>query len=84
VMVPAQKILETAIAESLTDPDYVRSSPGDAPVLAFMDALSAARANGCHEPEPGVIAQDDAYRFGDRLASVTFALEAEVAGVFRW
>ncbi|PSO16952.1 hypothetical protein C7G42_19310 [Bradyrhizobium sp. MOS003] len=30
------KKLETAIAESLTDPDYVRSSPGDAPVLAFM------------------------------------------------
>lgn len=28
--------------------------------------------------------QDGEYRLGDRLASVTFALEAEVAGVFRW
>ena len=30
------KKLEAAIAESLTDPEYIRSSPGDAPVLAFM------------------------------------------------
>lgn len=30
------KKLESAIAESLRDPDYVKSSPGDAPVLAFM------------------------------------------------
>ena len=30
------KKLEAAIAESLSDPDYVKSSPGDAPVLAFM------------------------------------------------
>ncbi|WP_346347952.1 tripartite tricarboxylate transporter substrate-binding protein [Bradyrhizobium sp. 139] len=28
--------LEGAIAESLSDPEYVMSSPGDAPVLAFM------------------------------------------------
>jgi Uma2 family endonuclease len=27
---------------------------------------------------------DGEYRLGDRLASVTFPLEAEVAGVFRW
>jgi tripartite-type tricarboxylate transporter receptor subunit TctC len=30
------KKLEAAIAESLSDPEYIRSSPGDAPVLAFM------------------------------------------------
>lgn len=30
------KKLEAAIAESLSDPDYVKSSPGDSPVLAFM------------------------------------------------
>ena len=28
--------LEAAIAESVLDPDYVKSSPGDVPVLAFM------------------------------------------------
>lgn len=30
------KKLEAAIADSLRDPEYIRSSPGDAPVLAFM------------------------------------------------
>jgi tripartite-type tricarboxylate transporter receptor subunit TctC len=30
------KKLEAAIADSLRDPDYIKSSPGDAPVLAFM------------------------------------------------
>jgi tripartite-type tricarboxylate transporter receptor subunit TctC len=30
------KKLEAAIADGLRDPEYVRSSPGDAPVLAFM------------------------------------------------
>ena len=30
------KQLEAAIAESVRDPDYVKSSPGDVPVLAFM------------------------------------------------
>ncbi|MGY3425518.1 tripartite-type tricarboxylate transporter receptor subunit TctC [Bradyrhizobium sp. F1.13.4] len=30
------KKLEAAIAESLSDPEYIRNSPGDAPVLAFM------------------------------------------------
>ena len=30
------KKLEAAIAEGLRDPEYVKSSPGDAPVLAFM------------------------------------------------
>jgi tripartite-type tricarboxylate transporter receptor subunit TctC len=30
------KKLEAAIADSLNDPEYVKSSPGDAPVLAFM------------------------------------------------
>lgn len=30
------KKLETAIRESLKDPEYIKSSPGDAPVLAFM------------------------------------------------
>lgn len=30
------KKLEAAIAESVRDPDYVKASPGDAPVLAFM------------------------------------------------
>ena len=28
--------LEAAIRESLNDPEYIKSSPGDAPVLAFM------------------------------------------------
>ena len=28
--------LEAAIAESLRDPEYIKSSPGDVPVLAFM------------------------------------------------
>jgi tripartite-type tricarboxylate transporter receptor subunit TctC len=28
--------LEAAIAESIRDPDYLKSSPGDVPVLAFM------------------------------------------------
>jgi tripartite-type tricarboxylate transporter receptor subunit TctC len=28
--------LEAAIADSVRDPDYIRSSPGDEPVLAFM------------------------------------------------
>ncbi|MBN8988706.1 MAG: tripartite tricarboxylate transporter substrate binding protein [Rhizobiales bacterium] len=28
--------LEAAIAESVLDPDYIKSSPGDVPVLAFM------------------------------------------------
>ena len=30
------KKLEAAIADSVRDPDYVKSSPGDEPVLAFM------------------------------------------------
>ena len=30
------KKLEAAIADSLRDPDYIKSSPGDEPVLAFM------------------------------------------------
>ncbi len=30
------KKLEAAIADGLRDPDYIKSSPGDAPVLAFM------------------------------------------------
>lgn len=30
------KKLEAAIAEGLRDPEYIKSSPGDAPVLAFM------------------------------------------------
>ena len=30
------KKLQAAIADSLRDPDYIKSSPGDAPVLAFM------------------------------------------------
>ncbi|CAN7401922.1 tripartite tricarboxylate transporter substrate binding protein [Bradyrhizobium sp. LjRoot220] len=30
------KQLEAAIAESVRDPEYVKSSPGDVPVLAFM------------------------------------------------
>ncbi len=30
------KKLEAAIADSLRDPEYIKSSPGDAPVLAFM------------------------------------------------
>ncbi|MCK1637880.1 tripartite tricarboxylate transporter substrate binding protein [Bradyrhizobium sp. 157] len=30
------KKLETAIADGLRDPEYIKSSPGDAPVLAFM------------------------------------------------
>jgi tripartite-type tricarboxylate transporter receptor subunit TctC len=30
------KKLEAAIADSVRDPDYIRSSPGDEPVLAFM------------------------------------------------
>jgi tripartite-type tricarboxylate transporter receptor subunit TctC len=30
------KKLEAAIADSVRDPDYIKSSPGDAPVLAFM------------------------------------------------
>ena len=28
--------LEAAIADSLRDPEYIKSSPGDEPVLAFM------------------------------------------------
>jgi hypothetical protein len=28
--------LEAAIADSVRDPDYIKSSPGDEPVLAFM------------------------------------------------
>ena len=36
--VPADvvKKLEAAIADTVRDPDYVKSSPGDEPVLAFM------------------------------------------------
>lgn len=30
------KKLEAAIADGVRDPDYIKSSPGDAPVLAFM------------------------------------------------
>ncbi len=30
------KKLEAAIADGLRDPEYIKSSPGDAPVLAFM------------------------------------------------
>jgi tripartite-type tricarboxylate transporter receptor subunit TctC len=30
------KKLEAAIADSVRDPDYIKSSPGDEPVLAFM------------------------------------------------
>jgi tripartite-type tricarboxylate transporter receptor subunit TctC len=30
------KKLEAAIADSVRDPDYIKSSPGDVPVLAFM------------------------------------------------
>ena len=30
------KKIEAAIAEALRDPEYMKSSPGDAPVLAFM------------------------------------------------
>ncbi len=30
------KKLEAAIADSLRDPEYIKSSPGDEPVLAFM------------------------------------------------
>ena len=30
------KKLEAAIAEGLRDPEYIKSSPGDAPVIAFM------------------------------------------------
>jgi tripartite-type tricarboxylate transporter receptor subunit TctC len=28
--------LEAAIADSVRDPEYIKSSPGDVPVLAFM------------------------------------------------
>jgi tripartite-type tricarboxylate transporter receptor subunit TctC len=30
------KKLEAAIADSVRDPEYIKSSPGDVPVLAFM------------------------------------------------
>ena len=30
------KKLEAAIADGLRDPEYIKSSPGDAPVIAFM------------------------------------------------
>src|ERR1700712_370359 len=33
------KKLEAAIADSVRDPDYIKSSPGDEPVLAFMPGL---------------------------------------------
>jgi len=33
------KKLEAAIAESVRDPDYIKASPGDEPVLAFMPGV---------------------------------------------
>lgn len=31
--------LEAAIADSVRDPEYLKSSPGDEPVIAFMPGL---------------------------------------------
>ena len=31
--------LEAAIADSMRDPEYIKSSPGDVPVLAFMPGV---------------------------------------------
>ena len=38
VRVPDEVVnkLEAAIADSMRDPEYMQSSPGDVPVLAFM------------------------------------------------